>query len=213
MSAPAHAPGHLRAAAPSAVDIVFDLAGDTLPADHAWPLLQAIGAHLPWLPDDPHAGVHPLRTLPTAHGDALLPRRTKLVLRVATQRADDVLRLARTRLAVGERTLAIGAGKARALVAATTVAAQRVASAAGDAAGFEAEAAQWIAGLGIEARVIAGRPRRGGADGRAITGFAATLHGLRTEDSLRIQYEGLGRERTLGWGLFVPAKAIAVAVD
>lgn len=213
MNAPAHTVEAARPAAPPAVDIVFDLAGTTLPADYAWPLLQAIGARLPWLRDDPHAGVHPVRTVPTAHDEVLLPQRAKLALRVDVERADDALRLAHTRLAVGERMLAVGAGRARALVVTTTVAAQRVASAAGDAAAFEAEAAQWIAGLRIAAHVIAGRPRRGTAGGRTITGYAVTLHGLRGEDSLRIQYEGLGRERNLGWGLFVPAKAIAVALD
>ncbi|MFO1396027.1 MAG: type I-MYXAN CRISPR-associated protein Cas6/Cmx6 [Burkholderiales bacterium] len=202
-----------RAAAPPAVDILFDLAGATLPADHAWPLREAIAAHLPWLRDDPHAGVHPLRTLATAHGEALLPQRAKLVLRVAQARAVDALRLAHAQLVVDGRALAVGTGKPRTLVASATVAAQRVASDAGDAAAFEAEAAQWIAALGIEAHVIAGRPRRGGAGQRSITGYAVTLHGLRGEDSLRVQYEGLGRGRNLGWGLFVPAKAIAVAND
>ncbi len=213
MNAPVHAAESRHPAAPPAVDIVFDLAGTALPADYAWPLLEAIGVHLPWLRDDPYAGVHPLRTAPSTHDEVLLPQRAKLTLRVGVARADDALRLAHTRLAVGERTLAVGAGKPRAIAVSATVAAQRVASTAGDAAAFEAEASELIAGLRIAAHLIAGRPRRGAAGARTITGYAVTLHGLRGEDSLRIQYEGLGGERNLGWGLFVPAKAIALASD
>ncbi len=200
-------------AAPPAVDVVFDLAGTALPVEYASPLLQAISVHLPWLADDPHAGVHPLRTVPTAYGEVLLPQRTKLALRVAQACAGDTLRLAHTRLAVGDRTLAVGAGRVRGLAASATVAAQRVASVAGDSGAFEAEVAQWMAALRIEAHVIAGRPRQGRAGARWITGYAVTVHGLRSEDSLRIQYEGLGGERNVGWGLFVPAKAIAAVVD
>ena len=200
-------------AAPPAVDILFDLAGTSLPAEHAWLLLQAIAVHLPWLAEDPHAGVHPLRTLPTAHGEALLPLRTKLALRVAQERAADALRLAHTQLAIGDRTLAVGAGKARALAPAATVAAQRVATTAGDLGAFEAEMAQRLAALAIEAHVIAGRPRQGRAGERRIHGYAVTVHGLRAEDSLRIQYAGLGAGRNVGWGLFVPAKTIATATD
>ena len=66
------------AAAPApaaiAVDVAFDVAGTSVPADHAWALLQEVEALLPWLADEPAAGIHPLRTAPTTYGVALLAR-------------------------------------------------------------------------------------------------------------------------------------------
>ena len=44
---------------------------------------------------------------------------------------------------------------------------------------------------------------------REIVGFALSLHGLAPEESLRMQAEGMGGDRRLGWGIFVPPKSIA----
>ncbi|MBK9117457.1 MAG: type I-MYXAN CRISPR-associated protein Cas6/Cmx6 [Betaproteobacteria bacterium] len=200
------------AAAPApaaiAVDVAFDVAGTSVPADHAWALLQEVEALLPWLADEPAAGIHPLRTAPTTYGVALLAQRTKLVLRVPEARLPDALALAGAVLDVGGSRLAVGNGQSRALRPSATLSAQRVASAAAEVGAFEAEVAQWLAALRIGGRYIAGRPRHGRAGDREIAGFALALHGLSAADSLRIQSEGMGPDRRAGWGLFVPAKAI-----
>jgi CRISPR-associated protein Cas6 len=200
-------------AAPTVVDVVFDVTGTSLPADHAWPLLCAVAERLPWLRDEPAAGIHPLRAAATGYGVVLLPQRAKLTLRVPEARAAAVLSLAGARLDVGGNALAVGAGRPRALCPSATLAAQRVASAAADVGAFEAEVARWLERSGIEGRWISGRRRHARAGEREIAGFALTLHGLAAAASLRIQGEGLGGERGIGWGIFVPAKAIVAADD
>lgn len=195
---------------PSAVDVAFELRAPALPADHAWPLLSALEAFLPWLAEDPHAGVHPLRVAPTVGGEVLLAARARLTLRVPAARADETLRLAGGSLDVGGRRIGVGAGKVRALSPSSTLAAQRVASVATDAGAFELLVAAMLARLSIDARSIAGGRRRGRAGAREIEGFALCVHGLRGDDSLRLQCEGLGEARGAGWGIFVPAKTIAV---
>lgn len=199
--------------APTAVDVAFDLQGTALPAEHAWPLVVALGSRLPWLAHDPHAGVHPVRASPTVGGEVLLAARAKLTLRVPEPRVEDALQLSGLELDVGGHRLKVGAGKARTLVASGTIAAQRVASASGDPGVFELVVAGVLARMGIQARVIAGGRRRGMAGCRCIEGFALCVHGLRADDSLRLQYEGLGEGRTAGWGIFVPAKAIVSNAD
>lgn len=196
-----------------AIDIRFGLTGDRLPTDYAWPLFEALAARLPWLATEPGAGVHPLRTLPAGEGEVLLAQRTKLVLRVPQSRSDDALSLARTQLTVGGHALSVGMGAPRALVPSATIAAQRVASPAPDVTAFEGEVADALAARGVAARVIAGRARRSQSGSRLTVGYAVTLHGLRAEDSLRVQREGVGGERALGWGVFVPAKTITIATD
>lgn len=198
-------------AASTVVDVAFDVAGTSLPAEHAWPLLSAIEARLPWLADEPLAGIHPLRATATTYGLVLIARRAKLVLRLPEARLADALRLEGAELDVGGSPLGVGGGKARPLAPSATLSAQRVASRSGDAAGFEAEVATGLERLGIAARFISGRRREGQAGERTIVGFALTLHGLGAADSLRVQSAGLGGERRVGWGVFVPAKLIQAA--
>ena len=190
------------------VDVVFDVSGASLPAEHALPLLLAIEAQLPWLAGEALVGIHPLRALPTAYGVVLLAQRAKLVLRVPEARLSDALGLQETTLDVGGSALRVGAGAARRLRPSATVSAQRVATDAVDEAAFEADVADTLRRMGVAARFISGLRRRGRAGSREIAGYALSLHGLGAADSLRIQRTGLGGERRLGWGMFVPAKAI-----
>lgn len=198
-------------AASTVVDVAFDVAGTSLPVEHAWPLLAAVEARLPWLAGEALAGIHPLRATATAYGLALIARRAKLVLRLPEARLTDALRLEGAELDVGGSPLRIGGGRARPLAPSATLSAQRVASRSGDAVGFEAEVAAALERLDIAARLISGRRREGRAGERTIAGFALTLHGLGAADSLRIQSAGLGDERRVGWGVFVPAKLIQAA--
>lgn len=191
------------------VDVVFDVVGAELPADYAWPLLQAIEHRLPWFALEALTGVHPLRTSPTGYDVALLAQRAKLTLRAPAARLADALALQDAELDVGGAPLRVGAGRARPLRPAATVAAYRVASAATDASAFEEEVARTLAELEVDCRLISGRRRQASAGDREIAGYALTLHGLGAVASLRVQGAGIGGERRLGWGLFVPAKAIA----
>jgi CRISPR-associated protein Cas6 len=191
------------------VDVAFSVEGTSVPVDHDWPLLRAVEGRLPWFAAEALAGIHPLRTVPTSYGVALLAQRAKLVLRLPEARLPDALLLQDTAFDVGGSALHIGAGTARMLRPSATLSAHRVATNAGDDTAFEADVAQSLQRMGIGGGLISGRRRRGNAGGREITGYALTLHGLGSADSLRVQCEGLGGDRRLGWGIFVPAKAIA----
>ena len=191
------------------VDLAFSVEGTSVPAEHDWPLLRAVEGRLPWFAAEALAGIHPLRTVQTSYGIALLAQRAKLVLRLPAARLPDALRLQDAAFDVGGSALRVGKGNARTLRPSATLSAHRVATDAGDDAAFEADVARSLQRMGIDCGFISGRRRQGTAGGREIAGFALTLHGLGTADSLRIQCEGLGGDRRLGWGIFVPAKAIA----
>ena len=193
------------------VDVAFEVGGTSLPAEHAWPLLRAVEARLPWLASETLAGIHPLRAVPTTYGFVLVARRVKLVLRLPASRLPDCLLLQDTTLDVGGSTLHVGAGAARSLRPSATLSAQRVATDANDSAAFEADVGRVLQQMGIACRYISGRCRRGDAGGRDISGFGLALHGLGAAESLQVQREGIGRDRRLGWGIFVPAKAIVAA--
>ncbi len=191
------------------IDVVFDVAGTTLPAEHAFALWRATLPWLPWLEGEPGAGIHRLRTAPTGYGVALLARRAKLALRVPVRRTSDTLALSNRTLDVGGCPLAVGAGVARPLRPWATLHAQLVAAATGDEAAFQDEVAASLRAQGLACQFITGRRRTVAAGTRNIIGFSVVLHGLAPEGSLRMQSEGMGGERGLGCGIFVPYKSIA----
>jgi len=65
-----------------------------------------------------------------------------------------------------------------------------------------------LAGRGMPLRFICGRMRTLSVGGAWRAGAAVVLHGLSAEDSLVMQEQGLGGERHLGHGLFLPHKTI-----
>ncbi|CAG1010313.1 CRISPR-associated endonuclease Cas6 [Burkholderiales bacterium] len=192
------------------VDLVFGLHGSSLPAEHAEALASAVAAWLPWLPAEPRARIHPLRTAPTTQGRVLLARRARLALRVPGHRRDDGLALQGRVLEVADARLEVGSGSVRPLAASATLYAQCVASEAGDDRAFHDEIARWLDASGVRCEFISGRPRRLATGGREIRAWGLALHGLSPADSLRVQGAGCGGHRLMGCGVFVPHKAIAL---
>lgn len=191
------------------VDVVFGLAGTSLPVEYAWGLWRAVGVWLPWLEAEPTAGIHRLRTAPTGYGVVLLANRAKLTLRVPANRLADTLALAGKTLDVAGSELAVGAGAARPLWPWATLHAHQVAADAASEAAFQEQVAAWLQARGVVCQFITGRRRTVTAGERQIVGFSVVLHGLTPEVSLRMQFEGMGGERALGFGIFVPHKSIA----
>lgn len=191
------------------VDVVFPLSGSTLPADHALPLLEAIRARLPGVVPDGGFGIHPLRANTTEYGVVLLAQRAKLVLRVPETQVPDALRLQGQALDVAGSRLEVGEGRPRPLRPSATLGAPAVTFGDAEAEAFERAVGAALAALAVECDFISGRRRTASAGRRTIVGYSLALHGLRPEDSLAVQALGLGSDRALGWGLFVPAKAIS----
>ncbi len=201
----------MEVSADSVVDVVFGLEGTSLPAEYAYELWREVRQRLPWLADEAGAGIHPLKTSPGGEGVVLLARRAKLVLRMPERRIRDALPLAGSRLDVGTG-LAVSEGAAKPLHPWHTLHAQQVATSARDEAAFGDEVARWLAARAVVCEFITGRRRTHRAGAREITGFSVVLHGVKPADSLSLQFEGIGDERGLGWGLFVPYKSILAVV-
>ncbi len=196
-------------------DLSFALTAHALPIDYRAPLWLALCAHAPWLAATPAAGAHGLRA---AHDAAtrtlLLPRRARLMLRVAACDALRSMALAGTRLVVDGVEVMLGEAHERPLRAADTLYAEIVATGSSDELHFTEEVRAALDAMNVEARIICGRARvLHGAAGdddpaRDIAGFPLALHGLKPDASLRVQCAGIGNARALGCGLFVPHKAI-----
>ena len=190
------------------VDLAFDVTGTVLPTDYELRLWREIVRCLPWLEAAPGAGVHPLRSSPGGEGSVLLARRAKLVLRLRASCVGNAMKLTGSTLDVGPG-LAVGAGSERPLRPWATLHAHRVASQAASDTDFVEEVERWLAAREIRCGIITGGRRAQRAGEREIRGWSVVLHDVRDADSLFVQREGMGTERALGWGIFVPHKSIA----
>jgi CRISPR-associated protein Cas6 len=219
------------------VDVAFDIACRCLPVDHAWALAEAVNTVLPWIAQDPAAGIHPLHVAdsgngwmrPEAPGDLLYPsRRTKLLLRLPRTRVPDAERLCGKTLDVAGHKLTVANASVRSLSALTTIFSRYVVlEEAGEAASttslsrgprldpigeeqaFLAEAHKRLAAIGVRPKkMLCGIERQIGTPEGKIRTRSLMLADLTVAESVRLQQEGLGPRRTLGCGLFVPHKGI-----
>lgn len=195
---------------PPCVDMAFEVQGDYLPRDYAPALRLAVLAALPWMADEPLAGVHAVRA-PLTDVGLVLSRRARLQLRVSADRVDAVRALSGQRLTIGAALLGVGAATVKPVQPFATLRAAMVVSRFDDEQAFVDDVEMQLEVLGIKGDVICGKPAavsRGEHSGSALNGFAVVVHDLSIPHSLRLQTVGLGPERMLGCGLFVHHKII-----
>ncbi|MGQ9658974.1 MAG: type I-MYXAN CRISPR-associated protein Cas6/Cmx6 [Thermochromatium sp.] len=209
------------------IDLLFAIECKCLPVDHAYALSSALRALVPWFDDEPRLGVHSIYVAGSQNGWErpehspetliMVSRRTKLTIRVPHARVDDlIMRLQGQRIEVGGQRLTIGTAKPRPLSRESTLFARHVATDDSYDAEAFADEAHFLATVAEDLRALDIRVRK------ALCGKVTTLHtptgplytrslllaGLTREESLRLQREGLGPQRALGCGLFIPHKGI-----
>jgi CRISPR-associated protein Cas6 len=201
------------------LDAVFAISCRSLPVDHAYALSQAIQAALPWFAQEPGAGLHTIYGAASASGwtrpegaDALLhlSHRAKLALRLPRHRLDDAAALLGRTLQVAGWPLRVDRLSLRPLSRITTLFSRCVVfAAAGDEAAFLAAAAGALGALGINlGTMLCGRVTPVATPARTYQTRSLMLAGLTPEQSLALQQHGLGIERKLGCGVFIPHKDI-----
>ena len=212
------------AAAPESAavaDVRYRIRCAALPVDHARALYAALRAALPWLEDEPRAGVHTLHGAESGNGwlrpedpAQLLPlsRRTRLALRLPRARMADAAALCGRALEVGGIPLEVGEAKLQPLRAWRTVFARYVTfpDAAGGEDAFLERCAGELRTLGVAApRLLPGRAHDVAGPGGALHCRSLLLDGLEAAPSLRLQERGLGAGQRYGCGLFLPHKSLA----
>lgn len=199
-------------------DLVFSLRGSRLQIDHAHTLAEALRCRLK-AETCQRIGVHGVYMAGSGNGwnrpeqsDAELPlsRRTRLAIRVHRDDHEEVASLSRQTLQLGEQQLRIGDSSIRKLSSLGCLHARAVCCDREQSeSDFLTEVAASLQGLGIDvAKMICGRSSEiRGRDGSLFT-RALMVADLSPEESVVLQHRGLGDERLLGCGLFVPHKGI-----
>jgi len=207
------------------VDLVFTLRCKVLPVDHVYPLYKAVQTLLPWLQEEPSAGMHAVNVAASGNGwqrpddpQALLhlSKRTRFELRVPKHRVDDAKTLAGETLDVCGYAFELGSVTERPLSVLTTLFSRHLAT--GQALLDEEDMLHWVSAQleqqGITPRKmlcgtehIIDAPVGAHAENKIHT-RSLMIADLEVEESLWLQQYGLGPFRHLGCGLFIPHKGI-----
>lgn len=202
------------------VDVSYGLVGRTLPVDHAYALLEALSRVLPWLPEQEGAGVHAIYVAASQNGwfrpddgtDGVLQisRRTRMTLRLPGARVPDARTMTGTTLDIAGHALTVGEPTVRRLVPLPTLFARAVACPREQSEeGFLQQTAAELRRLGIRPRkLLCGRVGEVHTPTGGIFTRSLLVADLTPDESLALQRHGVGPDRKLGCGLFVPHKGI-----
>ena len=202
--------------------MAFRISGRWLPVEHATALRAAIVAVLPWIEEEPEAGIHSIHGAASgngwerpgggAGGMLNLSRRTRLVLRMPVRRAGEAAALCGRRLDVGGGCALTTGGEwqPRRLKPAGAVFARYVVDEEdGDEERFVERVVSELEKRSVAARkLLCGRSHRiESAQGVHAT-RSLLIADLDRDESLALQCRGIGPGRLLGCGLFVPHKDV-----
>lgn len=200
------------------IDVAFRVTGRCLPVEHAYSLSRAVQQFLTWFSEEPDAGLHLIHVAESGNGwvrpdpgELLhLSKRTRLTLRVPEARLADTQLLSGSALDVDGHEIMVGGVKTRTLSPARTLFSRHVVgSDAQTETQFMSLAAEMLKNIGIvPGTLMCGRASGISTPGRKLLTRSVLAAGLAPAASLTLQNKGLGPERKLGCGLFVPHKGI-----
>jgi CRISPR-associated protein Cas6 len=201
------------------VDLSFRLDCQCLQVDHTAALHEAMRQALPWFHDHPLSGLHLIHVAGSQNGwmrpegpDELLhlSRRTRLILRVATDRVEQALELTGQVLDINDNQMKIGQATEKPVMASDILFSRHVISDDGDDENeFLTKSAQRLKQLGVRFRkLLPGKQLNlQGPDGIVST-RSLMVADMELGDSLVLLEQGLGDGRTYGCGLFIHHKGI-----
>lgn len=201
---------------PHMIDLQFDLVGSTAPADSALLLMRALMEVLPWLNEDQGAGIQLLKGAETNSGDATvnINRRAKLFLRVPKTRVTDTEILVGRTLDLAGHPLQVGNFKTRAFTPFSNIYAHFVDTGSAGEEQFVQDVMRELDGhFQLRCGFICGKQQTLQGPKGVLHGYSLMLHDLPPHKSLRLQDEGMGQNRLLGCGIFIPHKSIAPVVS
>ncbi|MCB1757134.1 MAG: type I-MYXAN CRISPR-associated protein Cas6/Cmx6 [Gammaproteobacteria bacterium] len=202
------------------VDVLFRLQGKTIPVDHAWVLSEAISRHLPWFTEDKGSALHQIHVAESGNGwyrpdagtDLLhLSRRTRLTLRLPQNKVDEASQaLTGKTLDLAGCEITLGESSVKTLVSSEVLFARYVDYGPTlDEEEFLQAAHQELSSENIRVRkMLCGRMQRLASPEGEILTRSLMIADLDKRESIALQQQGLGNNRKLGCGVFIPHKGI-----
>ena len=200
------------------VDVSFNLICRQLPTTHAWELAQALYSALPWLKDEPEAGIHQIHGATSgngwerpADGELIhLSRRSRMHLRVPKQRIEATQSLTGTSLDIAGHALEVGESTIKPLQPQATIFSRYVIVPSGlDENGFLDMLVNELQKRGIHVRkMLCGIGHTLSTPEQDYETRSVMIADLDKQTSIELQETGIGPGRHLGCGIFLPHKGI-----
>ena len=198
-------------------DVIFRIDCKSIPQEHAHALAEALQGVLPWLADEPEAGIHPLLGAESGNGwerpdtEVLyLSRRQRLTLRLPKHRLQDIEALVGQTLDIDGHPLTVGRYTTRKLSDLPTLFAKGVITDPGQSeTEFLEQVAEHLRDMNIRIRkMMCGKEGQIAVPDGTLHTRSLMLAELDREESVRLQEKGIGPGRQYGCGLFLPQKDI-----
>jgi CRISPR-associated protein Cas6 len=204
-------------------DLVFNLQGKNLEIDHAYALAQALQLHLR-ADTCNKIGVHGIHLAQSGNGwirpesgsvSMPLSKRARLVIRLHRDDVDEVSQITDKRLNLAGQEITPGESSIRKLSVMKTLFSRAVCCDADQTeADFLSAVAEELKQMNIEvSKMICGKSGEIIAGNKKLFTRTLLVANLDPQQSVTLQRQGLGRDRFMGCGLFVPHKAIDPVFD
>ncbi len=205
------------------VDLVYNINCKCLPLDHAYAFSNVILAALPWMNDEPQAGIHLIHGAESGNGwmrpedttnELLhLSKRSRMTLRVPKHRIDDAMGLTGEKLDIDGHSLEVGKAKVKLFSTLPTQFARYVVVPEGvsndDEAAFMAYAVEELKALDVRVRkLLCGRAHALQHPDGDLYARSIMLADLDLDEAVTLQQQGVGQHRKIGCGLFMPHKGV-----
>lgn len=202
------------------IDLVFSIKCKTLPLNHAWALSREVLKHLPWIENDPVAGIHQIHVAESNNGwmrpdddeeNALLypSRRTKMTLRIPLDKQQETEKLCGITLDIDGHKLLIGSAKKKIFTNTSVISSRYILSNANESEDdFLLKAATELenkTNFKVK-KMLCGKTHSVKTPNGELTTRSLMIADLDSETSIKIQQLGLGNNRELGCGLFLPQR-------
>ena len=205
------------------VDIAFKIECKTLPIDHAATLKQLLSEKLPWIDHEPDVGIHSIHgatsgngwTRPDQDQDEIihLSRRSRFYLRVPKDRLQDAITLVGNRLNIDSHSLTIRDYNIKPLNVSSTIFCRSLCwmnDSVEDELQLSESLVSHLAEQGITVtKMMFGKLHKIKNGSELIHARSVMIADLSKEDSIYLQQHGLGPNRLLGCGIFIPHKSIS----
>lgn len=199
------------------VDLAFPVRGRAVPCDHAYALYGALSRVIPDIHGASWIGIHGISGRLLKSDVLTLGAMSVLRVRVPAAKILELLALTGVTLELSGHLVELGAPTVHELAPVSVLDARLVLIRLTggipkpfDQAEFErrfvAEARRQLAGHGVRGDLELSGRKSLRVGGQRLLGHAVRVLGLSTDDSLKLQICGLGGKRTMGCGLFRPAR-------
>ncbi len=200
------------------VDLSYKIDCKQIPTRHAWELSQALYQALPWIKNESEVGVHQIHGATSGNGWERPPdgelihlsKRTRMHLRVPTERVEDAKELVDKELDVAGHAVRVGKMTSKSIDPFSTIFARYIVMQKGMS---EDDFLQWVVDAltarDIQARkLLCGMQHEFEANGELIETRSLMIADLDKFSSVKLQEAGIGLHRHMGCGIFVAHKGI-----